>query len=77
MVICLNTQKYVWLPRGGKISVHWFGGGAKTWHAIIEGWYVLSASERASAPCLNNDHSLRKHGNQLAKCNGNDTKGAA
>ncbi len=63
MVICLNTQKYVWLPRGGgKISVHRFGGGAKMWRAIIEGGHVLSASKfrnSTAPPAVNNDHSLR------------------
>ncbi len=63
MVICLNTQKYVWSLRGGgKISVHRFGGGAKTWRAIIKGGHVLSASgfrNSTAPPAVNNDHSLR------------------
>ncbi len=61
MVICLNTQKYVWFVRRGKISVHRFGGGPKTWRAIIEGGHVLSASDfrnSTAPPAVNNDHSL-------------------
>ncbi len=41
----LTTHMYVCPLRGGKITAHTFGGGAKTWRMIIEVGHVLSASD--------------------------------
>ncbi len=68
MIMSLNTHKLVWSLRGGKISVHRFGGGgAKTQYAIIEGGKIWVREIFGIPPLLavNNDHSLKLHTNKI------------
>ncbi len=64
MVICLSTQMYVCTLRGGKISVHRFGGGQKRSARLSRGGACyecerFSEFHRHPPPTArNNDHSL-------------------